>query len=176
MKIRPYEEKDFQAVLDTINDGATAYRGHIPEDCYHTPYMKEEYLSSEIKDGVNFWCCESDDEITGVMGIQDRGELYLIRHAYVRTSARRKGIGSLLMTKLLKESELPFLIGCWKGAAWAIDFYRKQGFETVTEEEKNLLLRTYWHLPDRQIETSHVMGDEAFLKSPLLEKLKAGSL
>ena len=173
MKIRRYEEKDFQEVLDTINDGASAYRGHIPDDCFHTPYMKEKYLASEIKDGVRFWCSESDSLVNGVMGIQDRGDLFLIRHAYVRTSARRKGIGSLLMEKLLSESELPFLIGCWKGATWAVDFYRKQGFETVNEEEKNLLLRTYWHLPDRQIETSHVMGDAAFLASPILENLMA---
>ncbi len=175
MKIRRYRETDFNEVLDTINDSARAYEGHIPADCYHAPYMTDSYLASEINDGVEFYCTEDNEKITGVMGIQDRGELFLIRHAYIRTSIRRSGVGSRLLKKLLDHSTLPFLIGTWKGAPWAVDFYQKHGFKTVTEAEKELLLRTYWNLPERQIETSHVLGDAVFLDSPIIEKIKKES-
>ena len=94
------------------------------------------------------------------MGIQDKSDVDLIRHAYVRTQQRKKGIGTLLLQALLKESEKPILIGTWKAAHWAISFYKKHGFSLVDEEEKNRLLKKYWTIPDRQVETSVVLVDE----------------
>ena len=142
-----------------INDAARAYRGVIPEDRWHEPYMPREDLRREIGDGVRFWGFEEDGKLIGVMGIQDAGDVTLIRHAYVTTSERRKGIGSMLLSELVRKTDRPLLIGTWADAAWAIRFYEKHGFRLVTAEEKDRLLNTYWKIPARQVETSVVLSD-----------------
>lgn len=151
-------------MYDIINDAAVAYRGVIPVDRYHEPYMPMEELLSEIEDGVMFTGCEVDGELMGVMGVQDRGDVTLIRHAYVRTIQRRGGVGSTLLSHLLSEIDNPVLIGTWADADWAIRFYEKHGFMLVTPEEKERLLKTYWRIPDRQVETSVVLADPTWRK------------
>ena len=151
-------------MYNIINDAAVAYRGVIPKDRYHEPYMPMEELASEMEDRVRFTGCEVDGELVGVMGVQDRGDVTLIRHAYVRTVLRGGGIGSLLLSTLLDEIDMPVLIGTWADADWAIRFYEKHGFEMVTPEEKERLLRTYWRIPDRQVETSVVLADRTWLE------------
>jgi len=162
--IRKAYDEDFQNIFSIINDGATAYKGVIPPDCWHEPYMTKEELKAQIGDGVRFSCYIDDNEIIGVMGIQDKTDVTLIRHAYVRTKKRKKGIGSLLLKELIKDSKKPVLIGTWKAAHWAISFYEKHGFSLVDEEEKNRLLKKYWTIPDRQVETSVVLADGKYKK------------
>jgi N-acetylglutamate synthase-like GNAT family acetyltransferase len=157
--IRKATEKNFEAIYSVINDAAIAYKGIIPADRWHEPYMPKEELKTQIEDGVRFSCYTEEDKIIGVMGIQDKKEVYLIRHAYVTTSQRKKGIGTLLLQNLIRDSKKPILIGTWKAAQWAIHFYEKHGFSLVSEEEKNILLRKYWKIPSRQIETSVVLAD-----------------
>src|SRR5262249_40063969 len=131
----------------------------IPPDRWREPYMTEAELQSQIEDGVRFFCYVDNDKIVGVMGIQDKTEVELIRHAYVRTKQRNRGVGSLLLQELIKDAEKPILIGTWQAADWAIRFYQKHGFRLVDEEEKNRLLKKYWAIPDRQVETSVVLVD-----------------
>jgi N-acetylglutamate synthase-like GNAT family acetyltransferase len=157
--IRKATDKDFEEIFATINDAAMAYKRVIPPDRWHEPYMTKEELQAQIKEGVRFSCYIDNDEIIGVRGIQDKAEVVLIRHAYVRTNQRNKGIGSLLLQELTKDAKKPILIGTWKAADWAIRFYQKHGFRLVEEEEKNRLLKKYWTIPDRQIETSVVLAD-----------------
>src|SRR5215510_4888029 len=157
--IRRATDEDFEEIFIIINDAAIAYKGAIPPDRWHEPYMDKEELQSQIDDGVQFSCYVDNDEIIGVMGIQDKSEVALIRHAYVRTRQRKKGIGTLLLQELIKDEKKPILIGTWKAADWAIRFYEKHGFSTVEEEEKNRLLKKYWAIPDRQVETSVVLVD-----------------
>ncbi|MGX4586936.1 GNAT family N-acetyltransferase [Paenibacillus chitinolyticus] len=157
--IRICTEQDIRAIYDIINDAAAAYKGIIPADRFHEPYMTMEQLQSEIGSGVVFWGFEDGGRLIGVMGIQDKGDVSLIRHAYVRTDQRKGGIGSRLLAYLTNLTEKPFLIGTWADASWAIAFYLKNGFSLVPEAEKERLLRTYWTIPDRQIETSVVLGD-----------------
>jgi len=155
--IRKCTETDFAAIYDIINDAAIAYKGIIPADRWHEPYMPKDHLRSEIDDGVDFWGLEDQEGLTGVMGIQDRGEVTLIRHAYVRTAKRNGGIGSRLLAHLEPLSDKPVLIGTWAAAVWAIAFYEKHGYRLVTPEEKNRLLKKYWNIPERQVETSVVL-------------------
>ncbi|MBN1813931.1 MAG: GNAT family N-acetyltransferase [Anaerolineae bacterium] len=161
--IRPCETDDFEAIYEIVNDAAVAYKGVIPADCWHEPYMPREELQQEIDAGVQFWGYEEDASDTegvalvGVMGIQDVQDVTLIRHAYVRTTQRRKGIGGKLLSHLLTLTERPILIGTWAAATWAIRFYEKYGFRLVSEEEKNRLLKKYWSIPERQVETSVVL-------------------
>ena len=162
--IREVRPDETDVMYEIINDAAVAYRGVIPKDRYHEPYMPMKELASEMEDGVHFTGCEVDGELVGVMGVQDRGDVTLIRHAYVRTVLRGGGIGSLLLTTLLDEIDMPVLIGTWADADWAIRFYEKHGFEVVTPEEKERLLRTYWRIPDRQVETSVVLADRTWLE------------
>ncbi|PYP88272.1 MAG: GNAT family N-acetyltransferase [Blastocatellia bacterium AA13] len=157
--IREGTDKDFEEIFTIINDAAIAYKGVIPPDRWHEPYMTKEELQIEIEDGVRFSCYVDDDEIVGVMGIQDKVDVELIRHAYVRTKQRNKGIGTLLLQELIRDTTRPILIGTWKAADWAIRFYEKHGFRVVDEEEKNRLLKKYWNIPDRQVETSVVLVD-----------------
>ena len=154
------EEKDFNDIYEIINDGASAYRGIIPADRWHEPYMSKQELQQQIDDGVRFWCYTEEGSILGVMGIQDKNEVTLIRHAYVRTISRKMGIGSKLLQHLRNISATPILIGTWSAANWAIDFYKKHGFRLLAEEEKNKLLRRYWTIPERQVETSVVLADK----------------
>ena len=151
--------KDFKEIYEIINDGARAYKGIIPSDRWHEPYMTEEELKRQIAEGVQFWSYTEDNKIIGVMGIQPKKDVTLIRHAYVRTSERKKGIGSKLLEYLCTTSTLPILIGTWADAKWAIEFYQKHGFRLLPTEEKNNLLRKYWTIPPRQVETSVVLAN-----------------
>jgi N-acetylglutamate synthase-like GNAT family acetyltransferase len=157
--IRKATDEDFEEIFNIINDAAIAYKGVIPPDRWHEPYMTKEELRAQIEDGVRFSCYIDNDEIIGVMGTQDKADVELIRHAYVRTKQRKKGVGSLLLQELIKDAKKPILIGTWKAADWAIRFYEKHGFCRVEEEEKNHLLKKYWAIPDRQVETSVVLVD-----------------
>lgn len=151
------DQKDFNNIYEIINDAASAYRGIIPADRWHEPYMPEEELKIQIADGVEFWKYQEGDEIIGVMGIQYKDDVTLIRHAYVRTTKRNKGIGARLLKHLNEIATTPVLIGTWADAGWAIAFYQKHGFRLVSAEEKNILLRKYWTIPARQVETSVVL-------------------
>jgi N-acetylglutamate synthase-like GNAT family acetyltransferase len=152
------DQKDFGKIYEIINDAATAYRGIIPADRWHEPYMTKEELQKQIDEGVEFWGYKEDDEIIAVMGIQFKGDVTLIRHAYVLTKKRNKGIGSKLLEYLRAMTRAPVLIGTWANADWAISFYQKHGFRLLPKEEKNNLLRKYWSIPERQIETSVVLA------------------
>ncbi|MBN1403888.1 MAG: GNAT family N-acetyltransferase [Opitutales bacterium] len=155
--IRPCTDTDIHEMFEIINDSSIAYKGQIPEDRWHEPYMPLEELRSEIAAGVRFSGFEEDGVLLGVMGVQDVKDVTLIRHAYVRTNARGKGIGGKLLSELLAGCSRRVLIGTWKAARWAIAFYEKHGFVEVDEETKNKLLHTYWTVPERQIETSTVL-------------------
>jgi N-acetylglutamate synthase-like GNAT family acetyltransferase len=161
--IRKGTAQDFDEILDIINDAAIAYKGIIPADRWHDPYMQKEELQAQIDDGVTFSCCVDGNKIVGVMGIQDKRDVDLIRHAYVRTEQRNNGIGSRLLLELINGSKKPILIGTWRAANWAIRFYEKHGFSLVSEEDKNRLLKKYWAIPDRQVETSVVLVDKKYL-------------
>lgn len=159
--IRPCADEDSEEMFTIVNDAAEAYRGHIPPDRWHEPYMPLEELRAEIAAGVRFSALvDETGQILGIMGIQDVQDVTLIRHAYVRTAARGCGIGGALLAHLLKQTTRPVLIGTWKAATWAISFYEKHGFACVEEEEKNRLLRIYWDIPARQVETSVVMAQK----------------
>ena len=160
--IRLCSQKDIDTIYEIINDSARAYEGHIPDDCYHQPYMPQDELLSEIADGVVFYGYEEDGSLAAVMGIQDRGPVTLIRHAYTRTERRGEGIGSKLLEHLLGITTKPVRIGTWRGATWAVMFYQKHGFKLFSEEQKDRLLRQYWSIPDRQVVTSVVLVDEQY--------------
>ncbi|MGA9671074.1 MAG: GNAT family N-acetyltransferase [Terracidiphilus sp.] len=163
--IRHCNERDFESIWPIINDGAQAYKGIIPADRWTEPYMSAEKLRHEIEDGVVFWGYEESGTLTGVMGIQQVQDVTLIRHAYVRTSSQSRGIGGRLLSFLREQAKTPVLIGTWADATWAIGFYQKHGFELVEPEEKDRLLRKYWIIPDRQIETSVVLADLKWRKT-----------
>jgi N-acetylglutamate synthase-like GNAT family acetyltransferase len=158
--IRPCTDNDFDTILGIINDAAMAYKDHIPPDRWHEPYMSREYLRHELDAGVVFWGYEEQGTLQGVMGIQDVLDVTLIRHAYVRTALRGKGVGGRLLTHLKALATRPTLVGTWAAAVWAIRFYEKHGFRLVSWEEKEGLLRKYWNIPERQTETSVVLADE----------------
>jgi len=155
--IRPCNREDIEEIWAIVNDGAQAYRGIIPADRWNEPYMTREKLLHEIEDGVAFWGFEQDGALQGVMGVQDVLDVTLIRHAYVRTSKRRCGFGGKLLRHLQKLTKRPVLIGTWADAGWAIHFYEKHGFRLAPAGEKDQLLRRYWKVPARQIETSVVL-------------------
>jgi N-acetylglutamate synthase-like GNAT family acetyltransferase len=157
MRIRESRNTDIATIFAIINDAAQAYRGVIPEDCWHEPYMPQPELQSEIANGVVFWIAEDDERMLGVMGIQDKGEVALVRHAYVLTNLQRKGVGTKLLHHVESLTSKPVLIGTWADASWAIDFYRRNGFSLVLGKEKDALLRKYWSIPSRQVETSVVL-------------------
>ena len=149
---------DFDDSLIVVNDAAQAYRGVIPPDRWKEPYMSTEELKKEIHDGVEFYGWKENNILVGVMGIQPLGEVTLIRHAYVLTNTQRKGIGEKLLNYLLGLARTStVLVGTWEAAQWAARFYEKHGFKLVPTQEKNKLLRKYWRIPDRQIETSVVL-------------------
>ena len=164
--IRECAASDFEQIFQIINDGAQAYKGVIPADRWTEPYMSREKLRHEIEDGVTFWGDEVGGELAGVMGLQDVKDVTLIRHAYVRTASRNQGIGGKLLTHLRTITSRPVLIGTWAAAVWAISFYEKHGFRVVGADEKNRLLRKYWSIPDRQVETSVVLADSQWPVSP----------
>jgi N-acetylglutamate synthase-like GNAT family acetyltransferase len=157
LALRPCTEADFDAIRAIINDGAEAYREHVPADCLRDPYMSAEELKHEIAAGVRFWGYEKDGELQGVMGIQEVQDVTLIRHAYVRSGQQNKGIGGQLLRHLLTTATRPVLIGTWAAATWAIRFYERHGFAVTEAEEKKRLLKKYWTIPERQVETSVVL-------------------
>jgi GNAT superfamily N-acetyltransferase len=167
--IRPCGSDDLDAIFAIINDAAQAYRGVIPDDCWHDPYMGRDELLSEIADGVVFWGLEvegrSGGVLAGVMGIQDKGEVALIRHAYVRNGDRRSGIGGTLLEHLERSTAKPILVGTWAAATWAIRFYEKHGYRLTTRQEKDRLLARYWRVPPRQVETSVVLASPRWQRS-----------
>jgi len=158
--IRRCSQDDFEAMHAIINDAAQAYKGHIPADRWQEPYMSADHLRHELDAGVLFWGYEGGGKLLGVMGIQDVQDVTLVRHAYVRTPERGTGIGGHLISHLKAQAARPMLVGTWQAATWAIRFYEKHGFQLVTWEEKERLLRTYWDIPERQTETSVVLADE----------------
>ena len=160
MLIRQSVEADFAGILGIINDAAVAYRGVIPADRWHEPYMPTDELEKEIAAGIVFWVAEEDGRLSAVMGIQDKGDVALVRHAYVAPTTQRSGVGTRLLRHVEGLVDKPILIGTWAAASWAIEFYRRNGFDIVTETEKDRLLRTYWSIPARQIETSVVLANK----------------
>jgi len=163
--IRPCRDNDRSAILAIINSAAEAYRVVIPADRWHDPYMSGHELDSEIAAGVVFWGYEEDERLVGVMGLQSVRDVDLIRHAYVLPSGQRRGIGGALLGKLRQLSVRRMLVGTWESADWAIRFYRRHSFELVAPARKTVLLKTYWNIPDRQIEASVVLASPPFDKA-----------
>jgi N-acetylglutamate synthase-like GNAT family acetyltransferase len=157
-------KSDFDSIHSIVNDAAMAYKGIIPEDRWHEPYMSRDELQNEIDQGVLFWGYEVDGKLAGVMGIQHIQDVTLIRHAYVSTTNQKLGIGAKLLSELRKQTDRPILIGTWAAADWAIRFYEKHGFQRVSETEKNYLLEKYWSIPKRQIETSVVLANRSWFE------------
>jgi N-acetylglutamate synthase-like GNAT family acetyltransferase len=158
--IRPCIPEDFPAMFAVINAAAQAYKGHIPNDRWKDPYMPEDELAAEIDAGVNFYGEEEGAEIVGVMGLQDVQDVALIRHAYVRPDWQGQGVGGRLLDHLLTQTDRPTLVGTWAAATWAVHFYETHGYLLVTRTEKDHLLKKYWAIPARQVETSVVLADE----------------
>lgn len=157
MEIRPCTDDERDAILAIVNAAAEAYRGVIPEDRWHDPYMDAAALDREIEAGVVFWGHELDGALIGVMGMQAVDDVDLIRHAYVLPASQRGGVGAALLSHMRGLTERPMLVGTWAAAHWAISFYRRNGFELVSPELKTTLLERYWTIPERQIETSVVL-------------------
>jgi len=156
--IRPCANSDFKTIEAIINEAAQAYRGLIPPDCWHEPYMTGSALKQEIEAGVNFFGWDESGSLTGVMGIQDVRDVTLIRHAYTRIADQGRGIGSALLRFLQPRASGPLLVGTWAAATWAIGFYERHGFRLVSSAEKDRLLDSYWTIPPRQRETSVVLA------------------
>jgi GNAT superfamily N-acetyltransferase len=146
------------AILAIVNAAAEAYRGVIPADRWRDPYMAGEELDAEIAAGVRFWGYEEDGELLGVMGVQSVRDVYLIRHAYVAPGSQGRGVGGALLARIAATTERTLLVGTWAAAEWAVRFYRRHGFECVGPERSAELLRAYWTIPDRQIDTSVVLS------------------
>ena len=163
--IRRSVEADLAAMLAIVNDAAQAYRGVIPVDRWREPYMPTDELVKEIAGGVVFWVAEDEGRLLGVMGIQDKGDVALVRHAYVAPTTQRKGVGTRLLRHVEGLADKPILIGTWADASWAIEFYRRNGFTVVPNAHKDRLLRTYWSIPKRQIETSVVLADGRWMEA-----------
>ena len=161
-QVRRCRDDERAAILRIVNLAAEAYRDAIPVDRWREPYMPATELDDEIAAGVAFWGYQSGGELLGVMGIQAVRDVDLIRHAYVLPGRQRGGVGSALLDHLSGRSTRRMLVGTWAAAEWAIDFYRRHGFELVTPEQKTALLRSYWTIPDRQIETSVVLAKPPF--------------
>jgi GNAT superfamily N-acetyltransferase len=160
--IRACRDDERATILAIVNAAAEAYRGVIPADCWHEPYMPASELDSEIAAGVRFWGYEADGALVGIMGIQPVRDVDLIRHAYVLPGDQRRGIGGALLGHLRGLSTRRILIGTWAAAEWAVRFYQRHGFALTSPERKTALLKTYWTVPDRQIETSVVLANPPF--------------
>jgi GNAT superfamily N-acetyltransferase len=157
--LRRCRDDEQPIILDIINSAAAAYRGVIPGDCWHEPYMTPGQLQSEVAAGVVFWGYDIDGALVGVMGIQPVRDVDLIRHACVPPRFQRRGVGGELLAHLRDLSGRRMLVGTWQAAAWAVRFYRRHGFALVPEEQKTSLLETYWTVPTRQIEASVVLAN-----------------
>ena len=158
MTIRPCRDDEHPAIFDIVNAAAEVYRGVIPADRWHEPYMPMAELEAEIAAGVAFWGVEEDGGLVGIMGIQPVDDVELIRHAYVVPAWQGRGVGGALLAALEARSTAQMLVGTWAAASWAIRFYRGRGFADVGRERTAELLRRYWTIPERQIETSVVLA------------------
>jgi GNAT superfamily N-acetyltransferase len=156
--VRKCRDDERAAILAIVNEAAEAYRGVIPADRWHDPYMPAGELDSELAAGVVFWGYEENGELLGIMGIQRVRDVDLIRHAYVSPARQRAGIGGALLERLAGSARRRMLVGTWADAEWAIRFYERHGFELLSREEGAELLRRYWTIPERQIETSVVLA------------------
>ena len=165
--IRPCRDSDFETIHAIINSAADRYRGVIPQDRWHDPYMPKDQLKREIDAGVIFWGLEEEGRLTGIMGIQGVRDVVLIRHAYVLPGEQGKGIGGALLKRLRELDGRPMLIGTWADASWAIGFYQRHGFTLVAREQAARLLGAYWSIPERQIETSVVLSDTPIGELPM---------
>ena len=153
-----YTKSDSSKILYVINDAAAKYKGVIPDNCWHEPYLSDRELLNEFKDGVRMFGYLHNDQLIGVIGYQKIKDVVLIRHAYTLTTYQGKGTGSALLEFLLnKNQNSRLLIGTWKNAKWAIRFYEKFGFVLHAKDESALLLKKYWNIPSKQIENSVVM-------------------
>lgn len=159
MDIRRATAADHAAMNALINAAAQAYRGVIPADCWHEPYMTMDEMRAGIAEGIEFWLAEDNGGIAGVMGIQDKGPVALVRHAYVAPDAQRRGTGTALLRHLEALAGTPVLIGTWADAHWAIGFYLRNGYRLLPAAEKDALLQRFWNIPARQVETSVVLAD-----------------
>ncbi len=156
--IQKLSAKDANIIYEVINKAARAYKGVIPNDCYHEPYMPEEELHREMKSMI-FFGWQERDKLVGVMGFQPVKDLTLIRHAYVLPDYQRKGIGMVLLSHMKQLTKTKYLfVGTWADASWAIEFYQKHGFRLMPNKDE--LLAKYWDVPQRQVETSVVLGTE----------------
>ena len=160
--VRRCQVEERERILEIINAAAVAYRGVIPDDCWHEPYMPASELDREIAAGVVFWGYDLNGSLIGVMGIQPVDDVDLIRHAYVMPGNQRRGVGALLLRELQRLSTKPMLVGTWAAAEWAIRFYLRHGFDFVGDELTPRLLRRYWRISDRQIATSTVLANPAW--------------
>ncbi|MFC2162063.1 GNAT family N-acetyltransferase [Candidatus Altiarchaeota archaeon] len=163
--IRVLGDDDLRDALIIINQAATAYKGVIPDDMWREPYMGWDEIEGEAGEGVVFNGFFDEDVLAGVMGVQDKGDVTLIRHAYVAPSHQRKGIGGRLLDNISSGVAGPMLVGTWADAWWALRFYEKSGFTLLGPIVKKELLKRYWSIPDRQVETSVVLADEVFMDS-----------
>ena len=159
--IRPCRKDERSVISEIINAAAEAYRGVIPADRWHDPYMSLLELDSEISAGVAFGAYVSEGDVISVMGIQPVRDVDLIRHAYVRPGNQRRGIRAALISHIRSMSSRQMLVGIWAAATWAIAFHQRNGFELVSAKQKAALLKTYWTIPERQIETSVVLANPA---------------
>jgi GNAT superfamily N-acetyltransferase len=164
MEVRRSGPADVPAIFAIVNDAAQAYRGVIPADRWHEPYMPMDELQREIAAGIEFWIAAEGTQVLGVMGMQDKGDVALVRHAYTATAAQRKGIGSELLRHIERQTAKPILIGTWADAKWAIGFYERNGYTVVSHADKEQLLRKYWSIPVRQIDTSVVLADRRWVE------------
>ena len=164
MLIRDSVEADLVPMLAIVNEAAQAYRGAIPVDRWREPYMPADELVEEIAAGVRFWVAEQEGRVLGVMGLQDKGDVALVRHAYVTPTIQRKGVGTRLLRHVEGLADKPILIGTWADASWAIEFYRRNGFTVVPNADKDALLLKYWSIPARQVETSVVLADGRWME------------
>ena len=156
--ISEYKKTDTSKILNIINDASLKYKGVIPDDCWHQPYMSELELIGDFSDGVRMYGYHHNNTLIGVIGIQKVKDVTLIRHAYTLTSFQGKGTGSALLEYLLKKNQNSrLLVGTWQNAAWAIRFYEKFGFILHAKEQSTLLLKKYWKIPSKQIKNSIVL-------------------
>ena len=156
--IREYKKSYSSEILYVINDAAIKYKGIIPDNCWHEPYMSEQELIDEFSDGIHMFGYHDKNKLIGVIGIQEVKDVILIRHAYTLASYQGKGIGSALIEYLLKKNQNSrLLVGTWRNATWAIRFYEKFGFILHAKEQSILLLKKYWKIPSKQIKNSVVL-------------------